>query len=111
MIVFLIGPFRAENHYEQMGNIREAKEAAVQVWSLSASCICPHLNSGVLFGVLPEEVFLKGYKEILLKCDAAFVFSPRWESSEGSREEVRLCEEEGLLVFWCLEALEKYLSD
>ena len=91
-IIYIIGPFRAENAWLVEQNIRRAEEAALKLWQKGFTVICPHANTRFFDGFLPSDVFLKGDLEILKRCNAALCISG-WMHSVGSCNEVAFCKE------------------
>jgi hypothetical protein len=71
--------------------------------------ICPHLNSRRFSGICDEEWFLEGYREILTRCDAAFLLEG-WQDSEGSRAEDELAGRICIPVFQSIEDVKKYFK-
>jgi hypothetical protein len=98
-IVLLSGPYAAPTDYERLHNIRVAEAWAQRVWSLGGACICPHRNSAHFGGLVGEEVFLRGYLEILKRCDGLALI-PGWDSSTGATSEFDLAEELSIPSFF-----------
>lgn len=88
-IVFISGPYKADDLVKQDVNIRLAIEFAVRLWSHGHAVVCPHANSRnfELFGI-DDNLFLEGYLRMLERCDAV-VTLPRWNESEGATAEVK----------------------
>jgi hypothetical protein len=105
--VYIAGAYRARNnlhgynHWEQEQNIRRAEELALEVWKLGGAAVCPHLNTAHFQGALPDEVWLEGDLDILLKCDCV-VLVKDWELSSGTRREVEVAVEHGIPVHGAL---------
>ena len=97
-VVYVAGPYRASTEYGIKTNIRNAEELAIKVWQAGAACICPHLNSAFLGGVIEDNGWLRGDLEIIRRCDALLLV-PNWENSVGTRGEVDLAKSIGLPVF------------
>lgn len=109
-VVYVAGPFRAENQWWQFQNIRRAEGLALEVWRMGAACICPHLNTAHFPGALPDEVWLNGDIEILMRCDAVLM-TPDWQRSKGATEERLVALFNFKPVFYTLDALKEYLND
>jgi hypothetical protein len=107
-IVFLGGPFNADTAWQRVQNIRRAEEVALEIWKMGLVCVCPHANSGNLFGALPEQVFLDGYKEILARCDVIFLMEG-WEKSAGSVSEKYFAKDRSILIFYALDDLKEWI--
>ena len=87
-VIYIAGPYRDKRgEYYVHQNIRAAEEWAQLVWGMDAVALCPHLNTRFFGGLLPDEVWLKGDKELLRRCDAVMVI-PGWELSAGTTKEL-----------------------
>ena len=112
-IVFVSGPFRARdpsNHWEVEQNIRVAEEYALQVWKAGAVAICPHTNSRFFQGAAADNIWLAGYLEVLLRCDAMLVVGDP-NSSQGTRAEITMAEKNNIPIFYSLKDLEEWLHN
>ena len=87
-VMFICGPYRAASDAEILENIHRAEAWARKFWADGIAVICPHKNSAMMGGDIPEDIFLSGYIEILRRCDILFVM-PGWEKSEGARTEIK----------------------
>lgn len=103
-VIYISGPFRADNSWEVEQNIRRAEALSLEVWRNGMVAICPHANTRFFQGAAPDEVWLRGDIEILLRCDAVLLV-PGWEGSVGTRGEVEAAEKRGIPVFTSIEAL------
>jgi hypothetical protein len=90
-VVFLIGPYRAKTMRQTVENIQRAEEWALKVWQLGGICLCPHMNTRLFDGALPDEVWLHGATELLKRSDAVALM-PGWSESVGSIGEVVVAE-------------------
>ena len=109
-VIYVAGPFRAENHWEQEQNIRRAEQLALCVWQIGGvACICPHTNTRYYQGACPDDVWLEGDLEILSRCDA-LLLAPRWRDSVGTLAEKAYAESLDIPVFDDFEELEKWLK-
>lgn len=108
-LVYIAGPYRGPNEWAVVGNIRAAEALAVEVWQAGAVAVCPHKNSGLMAGIVPDDVFLAGDLEILRRRDAVVV-TANWQASEGARGEVREAEQLGLPVFDTVAKLVAWLG-
>ena len=108
-LVYIAGPFRGRNQWEQFQNIREAETLALDVWRTGAAAICPHSNTAHFQGALPDGVWLAGDLEMLRRCDAVML-TQRWRQSVGACAEVAEAEDAGLLIFDDLEHLQLWLD-
>lgn len=89
IVAYIAGPYRDKRgaHFVQE-NINKAREVAAEVWKQGMVPLCPHLNSAHFDGLVDEDVFLQGTKNLLSRCDM-IVLVPGWERSEGTLEELR----------------------
>jgi hypothetical protein len=85
-LIFISGPYRAATVHGIVENIRRAETAAIKCWQMGYAVICPHKNTALLDGVLPDEVWLAGDIEMLSRCDAIYMMAG-WEQSTGARAE------------------------
>ncbi len=108
-IVFVIGPYRAENAWEIEQNIRRAEETALGIWRLGAIPICMHSMNRFFMGTMPEEIYLRGDREILSRCADAVITVGYWMDSSGSRDERTQALELGIPIFENLHELKTWL--
>lgn len=109
-VVYVAGPFRAENSWLIERNIREAEALALEVWRSGAACICPHANTRHYQGAAPDSLWLDGDIEIMKRCDAVLT-TWRWRSSHGARGEVESAKIMGIPVFHEIKALRRWLEE
>ena len=88
-VAYIIGPYRAKNPYEMVQNIRRAEKVALKYWKKGYAVICPHKNTALFDGYLPDEVWLKGDRELIKRSDVIIVMK-HWIRSEGSTVELQL---------------------
>ena len=103
-LVYIAGPFRAPNSWLMEQNIRRAEEYALIAWRMGAAVICPHTNTRFFQGAAPDNVWLEGDLEMVMRCDVVFAI-PGWKDSEGAKEEVRTALAMGIPVVHNLEEL------
>lgn len=103
-VIYVAGPFRGKSQWAIAENIRNAERLALEVWRMGAAAICPHANTAHFQGAAPDEVWLKGDIEILLRCDAV-VMTPDWERSQGATEERRAALTHGIPVYYADDEL------
>lgn len=109
--VFIIGPYRASTPRGIIENIRAAEAMAIEVWKVGAVALCPHLNTALMDGILPDEVWLAGALELLSRCDAAIVVPHNYGSSAGSSSEIHAALDKGLIVFPSIVELKVWLNE
>ena len=99
-IAYIAGPYRAPTVYELTQNIQRAREAAAEFWRMGYAVICPHLNSGLMDGIIPDDIFLAGDREFMrrMRPGDVFVLLPGWDKSEGTKTEMNLALSLGLTI-------------
>jgi hypothetical protein len=107
-LVYVAGPFRGKDNWQQEQNIRRAEELALEVWRLGAAAVCPHANTRFYQGALPDDTWLDGDLAILDRCDA-LIMTPNWSRSEGARGEYAFAVQRGIPAFTNLEQLKSWL--
>ncbi len=113
-VAYTIGPYRSKIvEYGVKKNIDNAEEITLCLWKLGYAVICPHKNTAFFGGTLPDDVWLRGYLEILKTCDLA-VTVKGWERSPGSRDEVEFCRKHKIKVYHSrgpFSSLDELMSD
>jgi len=98
-LAYTAGPYRSEHGTRGIiANIRAAEAVAVELWRLGFAVICPHLNSALLDGVVPDAQFLAGDLLMMERCDLVVMF-PRWRQSEGAKREREHAIARGISVY------------
>lgn len=108
-VVYIAGPFRGANYWEQENNIRRAEKLAHDVWLLGAAALCPHTNTRFFQGSAPDDVWLEGDLELMRRCDAV-ILTDLWWRSLGATAEANEANRRGIPVFERLEDLESWLN-
>ena len=96
-MIYIAGPYRASTKLGMIINILKARKVAKKYWALGYTVICPHMNSALMDGCAPDEVFLKGGME-LLECANQMVVLPGWERSTGTIAEIEYAKEKGIPI-------------
>lgn len=96
-VAYIAGPYRADTIAGVVANIRAAEAVEAKYWRLGYAVICPHKNSGLMDGILPDDVWLAGYIEILKRCDA-IILMRNWQASEGATAEFKVARQSGIRV-------------
>ena len=109
-IVYIAGPYRAPNANGILRNILAARELAIRVWQAGLVPLCPHLNSACMDGVVPDDAFLRGDLDLLMRCDAVLCL-PNWPESEGARREIALANKRDIPIFYTIGELEECLPN
>lgn len=97
-LVYVAGPFRAENAYQVALNIRAAEWQGYKVARMGAVPVIPHTMYRFFDGTLNDQYWLRATKDLLLRCDAIFLIDG-WEESVGSRGERAAAEQVGIPIF------------
>lgn len=109
-VIYIAGPFRGKNSWEMECNIRRAEERALEAWNIpGVAVICPHTNTRFFQGAAPDEVWLDGDLEILLRCDVVLL-TPDWQRSSGARAEVDFARQNNIPVFETIEQVRLWLK-
>lgn len=99
VLAFVSGPYRdPRGPWFIQTNIRVAEAVALSLWQRGVPALCPHLNTAMFDGAAPDEVWLAGDLVMLARCDAV-VLVPGWQSSAGTKSEVKFARERGIPVF------------
>jgi hypothetical protein len=85
-VAYCAGPYRASTVRGIVENIRAAEAVALELWRLGFAVLCPHTNSSLFDGALPDSVWLQGDLVMLGRCDLV-VLCPGWEQSTGASAE------------------------
>jgi hypothetical protein len=95
-IVYIIGQFRGKTHWQVYQNVQNAERLGLEVAKLGAMPLIPHTNTGNFDGLLTDEFWIEGTKELLHRSDAAITVEAiglDWRKSTGSVGEVEDMEE------------------
>lgn len=98
-LAYISGPYRDPSIHGIVRNIRRAEEAATKYRKLKYAVFCPHMNSALMDGTMPDDYWMHEDLEILCRCDAIVMLSD-WELSEGARIEHQKANEWGLTVIY-----------
>jgi hypothetical protein len=85
-LAYIAGPYRSATPSGIVANIRAAEAVAIELWRMGFAVLTPHLNTALMDGLCPDEVWLKGDLVMLGRCDL-LVLVPGWERSSGARAE------------------------
>lgn len=86
-LVYIAGAYRAKTLFEVEANIRRARERAVDVVRAGHYPVVPHLCTGFMDGLAPDEHFLAGARDLLAQCDEVWLVKG-WEASRGTLAEI-----------------------
>jgi nucleoside 2-deoxyribosyltransferase len=98
-IAYIAGPYRASTKLGVIRNIIKARKIAKKYWALGYTVFCPHLNSALMDGTAPEEVFMRGDLEFLQYADILVVI-PGWERSTGTLGEIEFAKAKGIPIIY-----------
>lgn len=85
-LAYIAGPYRAATVWGIRENIRRAEAVALKWWKKGYAVICPHANTALFDGELPDETFLDGTMEMLRRSDVV-VMMQGWQLSAGAGAE------------------------
>lgn len=108
-VVYVAGPFRADNAWEIEQNIRRAETEALRVWQMGVAAVCPHANNRFYQGAADDDVWLAGDLKMLERCDAMLLVDG-WQNSIGAVIEKRHAEEHGIPVLADIADLRKLIE-
>lgn len=108
-LIAIAGPYRAKTEWETVEHIRRAEALALELWRMGVAVICPHKNTAFFGGAAPDDAWLEGAREMVLRSDALCCVDG-WERSEGAREEVRVARDHGIPVFMNASEVSDWLS-
>lgn len=97
-VIYIAGPFRAPTQWGIAENVRAAERWGKVVGEMGAMPLIPHANTAHFHGLMTDEFWIEGTKELLRRCDAALMI-PGWEKSTGARGEKAEAERLGMPVF------------
>ena len=94
-VIYVAGAYRASTLRGILENIRKAEELAMEVWKADHVALCPHLNTRLMDGIVPDQNFLDGDIEMLKRCDG-IIMVPGWSISTGAVKELRVAQRLGI---------------
>ncbi len=97
-VFYIAGPYRADTERGIVENIRRAEAVAIEVWESGHIALCPHMNTRLFGGILPDNVWLDGALELMYRCDAV-VLVPGWERSPGTLAEIEEARKMNMLIY------------
>ena len=84
MVVCISGKYDGKTQEIIKQNIEVARMVAIELWKMGYAVVCPHLNTGGMDNEgVPYKMLVKGYTEILTRCDA-IILLPGWKDSKGA---------------------------
>jgi hypothetical protein len=99
MIAFIAGKYTGKNEAQVNAHIDVARAAAIRLWELGYTPICPHLNSAHFEDLckVEDQVYYEGYLELVHVSDI-LVLLPNWKDSRGAVKERDLALDLGIFV-------------
>lgn len=97
-LAYVAGPYRSPTVNGIHENKEAARRVAVSLWGRGFDVFCPHLNSGMMSGVVPEERFLEFGLRMVPICDC-LVLVDGWRRSSGTLKEIERAKEHNKPVF------------
>jgi hypothetical protein len=97
-VIYVAGKYRGKSESEVLHNIIAAREEAVFIWSNGGIALTPHMNTALMGGICPDENFLSGDLNLLVRCDAVYAIPYNWHLSSGAMAEVALARLLGIPV-------------
>jgi hypothetical protein len=86
-LIYVAGAYRAKELYQVKANIRAAEMRAEDVVRAGHYPIVPHLCTAFMDGLAPDQHFLDGTLEAMMRCDEVWLVTG-WEHSHGTRLEI-----------------------
>ena len=87
MLVYIAGPFSADDGWGVAQNVHRAEAAARAVVRLGAMPVTPHSIGARMAGTETQEFWRAGTLELMRRADAVLVL-PRYECSIGTKGEI-----------------------
>jgi len=99
-VIYVCGPYRASTENEVWLNIENARRATAELFRAGWMVLCPHSNTFMLGGVVPDEVFLQGDLTLIRRCADALYMLEGWHRSEGAKREYDLATKLDIPVYF-----------
>jgi len=90
-LFYIAGPFRGPTPWIVENNIREAEALGLLVANAGGLPVIPHAMYRFFDKALPDQFWLEGTANLLMRCDA-LVLHPSWQKSSGSKAELELAQ-------------------
>lgn len=94
-VVYIAGPYRAENAWQIHQNVLRAEAAIPELIRRGYAPICVHKMTENLQGLFSDQTYLDIGLELVRRSDAICLLKG-WRQSKGSVEEYELAKELGL---------------
>jgi|ERR1035437_3297483 hypothetical protein len=114
MLIYTAGAIRPKYGQTLQGNLKIAKDIALELWKDGFAVICPHANTDLPMEMAEKEMdtvrWLDGDCEMIARCDAVLVI-PGWEASAGTRGEIEFAEKRNIPVFYYPDKPAKHATE
>ena len=99
-LLYVAGKYRdSRGEYHVLQNILAAREVMLELARMGYAVICPHTNSFLCNGALPDDLtWLDIDREIVSRCDGVVLITG-WQQSEGALCEREFAEMNGIPCF------------
>lgn len=104
-IIFIAGPYIGDGTYEKIEeNIREAEKYQIALANQRVGFFCAH-NHTEHFGsgkkaIAPEPFYHEMDLEFLKRIADAILIMPKWEESNGTKNEIAWAKKNGMKMFY-----------
>lgn len=68
-VYYICGRYKGKNIYQTNINIKKAEAVAIKVRKAGYVAVCPSKNTALFDGIVPDEIFLNNYFNLLKVCD------------------------------------------
>lgn len=109
-VVYIAGPYKAENQWEIEKNIRAAEEMHLKLIDLGVAVICPHTMSRHFFGTYDETTWMAVCRALVRRSDA-LILLPGWRDSSGTAEEINEADDYGKMMFSEFSELKRWVEE
>ena len=92
-------------------NVRRLMDGAEEVRKLGMGYYCPAIDytMGITFGYKSYHDYFDNGQVALLHCDGVYVTSG-WETSKGTKAEIKLAKENAIPVFYTIQDVDEYYA-
>lgn len=109
-LIYIAGPFSAENDIEIEANIIRAERLGEAVRQAGAFPVIPHANGRAFKHLGTYTYWIEGTLELMKRCDAV-ILVPGWHTSKGTHGEVAEANARFQPVFETVDQLKVWLAE
>lgn len=109
-LIFISAPYRAETDSSLFENAIFVRILATDIWGQGGVAVAPHLNSFMMGGLVPEEMFLQGYCDLLRRCDAV-LFAGLYKKSEGCQMELQAAKDSNIPQLFSVKEARDFIQN